>query len=157
MSMAEFHVVGLDTGRMSGVAAVTITPVGISHSASEYPWIPAVAYAERWAKEGAQQRPGYVSLCWERYDNMPGRRVLSAQPEAQMANGALEYVATQCGVTFQQQSRVDAKKVVTDAVLRRLGWYKKTKDGHANDASRQVGLFLHVRHPELWLQLTDRV
>jgi len=156
MSTDPFHVVALDTGLMTGVCIVTISSVaGVTHSSNEMSWLNAVAYAERWAKEGAGN--GSVSLCWERFDTPPGKRVLTAQPDAQKANGALEYVATQCGVTFRQQSRGDAKKVGSDAVLRRLGWYIKTKDGHANDASRQAAYFLHQHHPELWLNMLDRV
>lgn len=155
MSTESLHVIALDTGLITGVCALSITPSGVTHSSSEKAWIQAVAYAEDWAKHGNGN--GAVSLCWERYDQPPGRRVLTAQPEAMMANGALEYVATRCGVTFRQQSRVDAKKVVPDAVLRRLGWFQKTKDGHANDASRQAGFFLHQFHPELWLRLLEGV
>jgi hypothetical protein len=158
-----FHVIALDTGLVTGVCAITIATapyittdsgIAVSHTASERSWLQAVAYAERWARAGDEHST--VSLCWERYDNPPGRRILTAQPEAQKANGALEYVATQCGVTFRQQSRVDAKKVVTDKVLRQLGWFKSTKDGHANDASRQAGFFLHQNHPELWMKLLGK-
>jgi len=155
----SFHVIALDTGLMTGICAITVMTAGsgvvANHSSGEREWILAVAYAERWAR--SHDRRNIVSLCWERYDQPPGKRVLTAQPEALKANGALEYVATQCNVTFRQQSRGDAKKVVTDAVLRKLGWYQKTKDGHANDASRQAGFFLHQNHPELWLRLLGRV
>jgi len=153
-----FTIIALDTGNITGICALTLglglteTSPQVTHSIAERPWLEAVSYAERWVRESTN-----VTLCWERYDNTPGRRVLTAQPAAQMANGALEYVATQCGITFRQQSRGDAKKVVTDAVLRKLKWYHKTKDGHANDASRQAGFFLHQFHPELWLRLLENV
>jgi len=158
-----FHVIALDTGLVSGVCAITVATapyitttsgIAVSHSSSERSWIHAVAYAERWARSADQY--SNVSMCWERYDQTPGRRVLTPQPEAIKANGALEYISTQCGVTFRQQSRADAKKVVTDKVLRQLGWYKSTKDGHANDASRQAGFFLHQNHPELWMKLLGK-
>jgi hypothetical protein len=152
--MSTSHVIAFDAGLITGVCALTISEI-VTHSSSEMEWVYAVAYAERWAREGIGN--GSVSLCWERYDQPPGRRVLTAQPEALKTNGALEYVATQCEVTFRQQSRGEAKKVVTDDVLRRLGWFIRTKDGHANDASRQAGFFLHQHHPELWLRMLDRV
>jgi hypothetical protein len=146
------HVVALDTGAMTGVSVITWTrDHDIVHSANEFPWIDAVRYAARWSEECD------MFMCCERYDQAPGKRILTPQPEALMAIGALTYLATQCNATLRQQPRAEAKRVVTDSVLRKLGWYKKTKDGHANDASRQAGFFLHQNFPALWLELTDPV
>jgi hypothetical protein len=88
---------------------------------------------------------------------MPGRRAITPQPEALMAIGALEYVLTLRGITLRQQPRAEVKKAIPDTLLRRLGWYKKTKDGHANDAARHVGFLVLQTHPELWLRLTNGV
>ena len=37
-----------------------------------------------------------------------------------------------------EQTAAQAKGLVSDAMLRHLGWYTRTKDGHANDAARHL-------------------
>jgi hypothetical protein len=57
---------------------------------------------------------------------------------------SIEYPET----IFQTASQ--AKDLVTDAMLHHLGWYKKTKDGHANDAARHL-VHRAIRNRERWM------
>ena len=123
-------------------------------STSEMPWHQAVSYIERWCRQPEAKK---LSIGSERYTIPTGRSVVTAQLDAIMCNGALDWLSSQRDVTFEQQPRAEVKKLVTDAVLRRLGWFKKTKDGHANDAARHAGFRLFVTRPELWLRLVDPV
>lgn len=152
-----FHIAAMDPGLVAGVGVITVAlgpsfknGFSVGASSSEMPWIDAVRYLERWGAEGAR-------ICTERYDITSGRGPMTAQPDALKANGALEYVCTLRAVTFRLHPRAEVKKVVTDKVLRDLGWYKKTKDGHANDALRVAGFELLRFRPELWLLLTEGV
>lgn len=117
-------------------------------STDEMPWRNAVSYVDAWTRTTNKVRIGS-----ERYTIPTGRSVVTAQLDAIMCNGALDWLTTQRDVTFVLQPRAEVKKLVTDAVLRRLGWYKKTKDGHANDAARHACFLLFVTRPDLWLNL----
>jgi len=141
---------------MAGIAVLTISTLEVGWSAnlssSEMPWHDVVSYAERWCRPPEASR---VRIGSERYTIPTGRSVVTAQLDAIMCNGALDWLSSQRDVTFVLQPRAEVKKLVTDAVLRKLGWYKKTKDGHANDAARHAGFMLFSTRPDLWLQLTS--
>jgi hypothetical protein len=93
----------------------------------------------------------------ERWDS-PGRnQPMTAQVDAIETNGAARWIASQYNATFGLQPRAEAKKVMTDATLRRLGWYVRTKDGHANDAARQLGLALLRHFPVEYMRLLEVV
>lgn len=90
---------------------------------------------------------------------MAGRstRPMTAQLAAIETNGAARWIASQYEATFGLQPRAEAKKVMTDATLRNLGWYRKTKDGHANDAARHIGLALLRHFPVEYMRLIQLV
>lgn len=148
------HFIGIDPGLMAGVAVLTISPQKVfTMSASEMTWHSAASYAERWTRE--PDAISTVKVGSERYTIPTGRSVVTAQLDAIMCNGALDWLTTQRGITFVLQPRAEVKKLVTDVMLRKLGWYKKTKDGHANDAARHAGFLLFSTRPDLWLDLTS--
>jgi hypothetical protein len=126
----------------------------ITLSSTEMPWRDCVSYAERWCRSPVVSR---LSIGSERYTIPTGRSVVTAQQDAIMCNGALDWLSSQYEVTFVLQPRAEVKKLTTDALLKKLGWYKKTKDSHANDAARHACFHLFVTRPELWLRLTDAV
>jgi hypothetical protein len=147
------HIVGVDPGLIAGVAALSIVlpltgSLITTMSTAEMPWRDAVTYVDKWTTAAKDVRIGS-----ERYTIPTGRSVVTAQLDAIMCNGALDWLSSQREVTFVLQPRAEVKKLVTDAVLRKLGWYKKTKDGHANDAARHAGFMLFSSRPDLWLQL----
>lgn len=65
----------------------------------------------------------------------------SAQPDALLVCGALEYMSHRNGWTFILQKPADAKTFSTDDKLKSLGWYRPGM-GHANDAARHLLLAL---------------
>lgn len=44
------------------------------------------------------------------------------------------------------QTPTQAKKFATDAKLKALDWFERTKDGHANDAARHLMVYLVDHH-----------
>lgn len=153
MSSSSLHFIGVDPGLMAGVGVLTFGNDVFTMSTSEMTWHSAATYVERWTRE--PNAIATVKVGSERYTIPTGRSVMTAQQDAIMCNGALDWLTTQRGITFVLQPRAEVKKVVTDAVLRKLGWYKKTKDGHANDAARHAGFLLFSTRPDLWLRLID--
>lgn len=80
-------------------------------------------------------------------------KVMTAQPDAIKGMGVVEYLCQLKGVPLTWQTPTDAKQLVPDAELRRLGWYIKTKDGHANDAQRHILRLIATHDPELYGRL----
>lgn len=117
-------------------------------STDEMPWRDAVSYVDAWTRATKSVRIGS-----ERYTIPTGRNIVTPQLDAIMCNGALDWVSSQRDVTFVLQPRAEVKKLVPDTVLKKLGWFKKTKDGHANDAARHAGFMLFSTRPDLWLGL----
>jgi hypothetical protein len=56
--------------------------------------------------------------------------------------GVLRWLARKYELRFVTQRPADAKRFATDEKLRRLGWYRSTPGGHANDALRHLLLYL---------------
>lgn len=151
----------MDPGLIAGIAVFTVAyapyidgGIATTLSTSEMPWHDAVSYVERWCRPPESKK---VSIGSERYTIPTGRSVVTAQLDAIMCNGALEWLSSQRDVTFELQPRAEVKKLVPDSLLKKRGWFKKTKDGHANDAARHACFRLFVTHPELWLRFTDTV
>lgn len=62
--------------------------------------------------------------------------------ESLAVNYAVEYELRKRGRELPLQLPVQAKKLATDKVLRKLGWYVASKGGHANDGARHLVLRL---------------
>lgn len=92
-----------------------------------------------------------VYVACEKYVMLPGPK--SSQPEALMHMGAIEWVCRREQVPLTWQFPREAKTRAPDTVLRRIGWYKKTKDGHANDAARHVIEWLACNNPTAFADL----
>lgn len=155
-SLNSFHILTVDPGLVCGVAIFTMNTVTnvITLSSTELPWLEAVRYMNRWMIDDVTRR--HLEVTAERY-TMGNQRNLTPQPEALMTNGAVEYLCALWEITFAYQPVTEPKKVVPDTLLKKLGWFKKTKDGHANDAARHVGYRLLTTRPALWLELTSPV
>lgn len=72
---------------------------------------------------------------------------MTPQYDAIETNGALRYITTRWGVRFTLQSRAEKTKV-TNEILKRVGWYSATPDGHANDAARHALLSVTRLFPD---------
>lgn len=146
---------GIDPGLMAGVAVLSATLMSndtwtTTMSTSEMPWRDAVSYVERWSRGPERAN---LAVRSERYTIPTGKTTVTPQLDAIMCNGALDWLLSQRDVSFALHPRAEPKKIAPDAVLKKLGWYKKTKDAHANDAARHVGFHLLESHPTLWLHL----
>jgi hypothetical protein len=92
-----------------------------------------------------------VHVICERYIMTPGAK--TSQPDALMLMGAVEAFAYRARLPLHWQLPEPAKKRAPNAVLRRLGWYQNTKDGHANDAARHLLEWLAHNDPERFVQM----
>lgn len=79
--------------------------------------------------------------------------VMTNQPEALKISGVVEFICDWFGVPLTWQTPGDAKSLVPDKVLRQLGWYRATKDGHANDAMRHILRLVATKEPLRYAEL----
>lgn len=98
------------------------------------------------------QRPTLI-LC-ERF-NSAGGKALTSQPDAQQIVGMMRSLAEELQCRCVYQSPGPAKKIMPNSRLKKIGWYTSTKDGHANDAARHVGLGLASFYPATFARLVD--
>jgi len=141
-----YGIIAVDPGAMCGGAVL--------HWATDvYPWELSPLDTGRRVNTMLQ---GSGDTIWhvvsERF--VPQAGVRTPQLDAIEVNGMLRWIASQYNVTFELQSRSEAKKIMTDQLLRKLDVYTKTKDGHANDATRHAFLRLHNLFPVLYV---DRI
>jgi hypothetical protein len=87
-----------------------------------------------------------VHLVTERYNITAATIKMSRQYDALETNGALRYFARKHGWKFTPQNRADRSRV-SDEVLKHIGWFNPTKDGHANDAARHCFVALAREYP----------
>lgn len=125
----------MDPGVFTGLATYTLNPVGPpEHQSWEYPDDPCLVSDN--VRDFADR--GFETVT-ERF--LISKRTLRGKVYYQSLylEGwiMVEYPDTAAYTPAQ------AKGLVTDDLLRFLGWFNKTKDGHANDASRH--LFFHLQ------------
>lgn len=146
------NLIGVDPGEVTGVAFYNIR----GFTSVEIPGDQAASFIRERAL--ARAVIGDVRIGCERWVNRPQVGRMTAQPRAQLLIGALTDFA-QCDdrISLELQSPGDAKKAVSHNVLRMLGWWTRTRDGHANDAATQVGLLMLRHFPALWYELTHPV
>jgi hypothetical protein len=92
-------------------------------------------------------------IACERYVQGTGRRPMSYQGDAQHITGEVSGLAQELGCKFALQLAGPAKKTGNDQVLKQLGCYAATPDGHGNDACRQVIRALATFYPETYAEL----
>jgi hypothetical protein len=139
----------VDPGDVFGVALYSVDDQDETLDLFELPPMDALKFIHTALDIATQYHIDGVILAVERYT--PDQRVMTPQYEAMYGIGALRYIATLCNATFALQSRSEAKKT-TDKQLKELGWYVKTKDGHANDAARHVAHAMLVHYPVEWIR-----
>jgi hypothetical protein len=94
------------------------------------------------------ERPTLIGV--ERYVQT-GRK--THQPDAYIVTGAVRSLAEELLVRCVYLAPATAKKIGRPAVLRRLGWFVKTKDGHANAASANLLALLATFYPADYAKL----
>lgn len=95
---------------------------------------------------------GTIEVVGEKFVITGRTATLTAQYDALYINGTVDYLAEKLGFPFELQTPREAKAFATDTKLKALGWYKPTKGGHANDATRHLLTYISNKaagRPEL--------
>jgi hypothetical protein len=151
MWRAPTSVITVDVGATAGIARFwayqSTTPwAALQRSVDEAPPTLALAITE-------QMQYGVVEVVGERF--IIGARTVrkTRQRDASDLLGWLKLqYAREPRVHFVMQSASDAKNLIPDATLRRLGWYQPGQP-HANDASRHLALRVLRWWPETYAAL----
>lgn len=91
--------------------------------------------------------PEDLEIVCERYNITSQTAKMSRQYDALEMIGAIRYLCKKYNVPLTLQSRSDRKKVSND-MLRAIGWYIPTKEGHTNEAARHCFVRFAVKYPE---------
>lgn len=130
-------IVGVDPGKVTGIAIFLSSdeyaePHGDTIHAEEVPAREVGTSLRRWTS-GIHDK----NLLWvvEKYITLPGRPKTN-QPDALLVTGTVQGLAI--GSRYEEQPPGPVKRLCSDAILKKLGWYTPTPDGHANDAKRHI-------------------
>jgi hypothetical protein len=93
-------------------------------------------------------RPHLMAV--ERFKQNPRK---TQQPAAAEVTGAVRSLAEELHVRCVYQSPSPAKKIAPTEVLKRVGWYSPTPDGHQNAALSHVLLLMATYVPVKFAQL----
>lgn len=149
-------VIGVDPGKITGIALwQTADSFGPGKLSGINPWAVAeVGNTEvlKYIKLLLRGRTPTAIAC-ERFVQGTGRRPMSYQGDAQHITGEVSGLAQDLGCPFVRQLAGPSKKIASDKVLKKIGAYIATEDGHANDATRQVIRYLADHHPEVFAEL----
>lgn len=152
MSNLEARIVGEDPGLITGLATAHIkldeSGLHVTQFGYELGWDETADALEHLLRLGR-----YDVVAVERYVITNRTAKLTQQPEALEMIGATRSACRRYSVPMILQSKSDADTICSDRVLKSIGWYQRTKDGHANDASRQVLLALSAYAPRLFQEL----
>lgn len=138
-------VIGVDPGKVTGIA---IWVQGLGWKQAEVDAI-RVLHSIRTMLGGNNP----TAIACERYVQGTGRRAMSFQPDAHRVMGELSALHQEFKCAYALQLAGPAKKIASDKVLRQLGCYTPTRDGHANDACRQVIRYLANDYPDVFAAL----
>jgi hypothetical protein len=152
-------VIGVDPGKITGIAMwQQLTPETLgsgtiigpikSWAVAEVPTTRVLSHI-RVVLRG--RKP--TAIACERFIQGTGRRPMSFQPDAQHITGEMSALAQELGCPFVRQLPGPAKKIASDKVLKQLGCYTVSPDGHANDGCRQVIRYLADHHPDVFAAL----
>jgi len=104
--------------------------------AIELPTMQAIKQVIRWSEEARYRHGAQVGIICENYKQRAG--AYSNQPDALHSIGALRYYAWDNDVEFLLQMPGEGKRFGTDTKLHRIGWWRPTPEGHANDSLRHL-------------------
>jgi hypothetical protein len=142
---------------------LSIDPGNVTGLALYFPTAGSLVTKELRKDETYQYIDDVVGSSWYMVEIVAERFVISQrtikserQGDALDILGYLDSVRCLRGVPLTLQTAAQAKSFATDDKLRRLGWYQKTKDGHANDACRHLLVYLvSKRDPDILRKLAD--
>lgn len=126
-------IIGVDPGKMTGVSAYAN---GKLHMHKELPADEVTEYLSLKVLPALHDMRVVIGV--ERYTFGVGATRKSRQLDPVKLTGQLEDVARRYAAEFVLINQADSKRMAPDRVLRLIGWYVRTAEGHANDASRVV-------------------
>ncbi len=148
-SLEDHAIVGVDPGKVSGVAL----------------WVPSKSHLDiydsaellreeirPWIQQRMLMLP-HVSLCLlatENFTQAKGGQPLTNQPDALRVIGVLRTIADELECSLTTNGASSAKKLANNQRMRRIGWYKYTKNGHETDARRQILITASRFHKDLY-------
>lgn len=156
--LEDHAILGCDPGKASGVAL----------------WVPSIDHTsifasaelardeiKPWAMEEIKRasttpsRMGLVGirLCLiatENFTQARGGQPLTNQPDALRVIGLLRTLADDLSCSLTTNGASSAKKLANNERMRRIGWYKYTKNGHETDARREILITVSRFHKDLY-------
>lgn len=141
-------IVGVDPGKVTGIAMFVRTlRAGDLIHAEEVPAAQAGTFLRQWTA-GIHDK----EMIWavEKYVMLPSR-AKTAQPDALTVTGVVQGLAV--GSRYVEQMAGPVKRLASDRVLKKLGWWQPTPDGHANDAKRQIVFAMAQYYPSSYAEL----
>lgn len=145
---------GVDPGKKSGVAfwVPSISHKHIFASAELArdeinPWIQA-QIREASIVRHMPVRPCLIAT--ENFTQARGGQPLTNQPDALRVIGVLRAIADELNCSLTTNGASPAKRLANNDRMRRIGWYKYTKDGHETDARRQILITAARFHKDLY-------
>lgn len=139
MPQATLHVIGVDPGKMTGIAIY-------GHNrflfGDQLPASEVGHFLDGYLDELRRHHPsGRIVIGCERF-NVGGSTIkMTRQSDATEVTGKMKDLAKKYGCTFIIQNAADAKKMGQPKILRTIGWWTKGKE-HANDAAKHALLAL---------------
>lgn len=145
---------GVDPGKASGVAF----------------WVPSISHRHIFAsaelardeirpwmleqvRDASITRQTAVRPCLiatENFTQAKGGQPLTNQPDALRVIGVLRAIADEMNCSLTTNGASPSKRLANNDRMRRIGWYKYTKDGHETDGRRQILITASRFHRDLF-------
>ena len=129
-------ILGIDPGNVTGMALWNLDLHDGPNTWYEEPYETVGLKLRVWLGYADMVGRTNIRVGVEKYTMTPG--VKTAQPAALMTMGVIEDLCRYHGVAWDYFQPATTKKQVSNTLLRKLGWWTPTKDGHVNDALRVV-------------------
>jgi hypothetical protein len=143
--------IGIDPGNVTGMALWNTALYDAPHAWFEEPYETVGLQFRQWLAHKDTVSRQNIKVGVEKYTMTPG--VKTAQPAALMTMGVIEDLCRWDGISWHYHLPATTKKQVSNALLRKLGWWTPTKDGHVNDALRLVLCELSRVDPQRYADL----
>lgn len=144
-------IIGIDPGNVTGMALWNLDLTEAPSTWREEPYETVGHELRQWLAHRDTVGRSQIKIGVERYTMTPG--VKTAQPAALMTMGVIEDQCRYYGVEWHYYLPSSTKKMVSNTLLRKLGWWTPTKDGHVNDALRVVLCELATIDPQRYADL----
>lgn len=151
-TMRDHCIVGVDPGKLSGVAlwvpAVLSTSIYASAELTQDEIIPWIKDQISDAQDVRQTTLRICTFAVEHFQQARGGRPLTSQPDAIRVTEMLRAFADELTCGFITFTPSVAKHLAHNQRMRKIEWYKSTKNGHETDARRQILCAIARHHPE---------